>query len=77
MMIPTVKRRRSSPGSNTGGEIRTRRNGSPEPAIKIADSSTSHAAGFARRAELGPFVYVTWIEQSSANKKVHVARPRS
>ena len=65
--------------TGAGGEIRTRRvrrNGSPEPAIKIADSSTSRAAGFARTAKLGPYVYVTWTEQSAAGKKVHVARAR-
>jgi hypothetical protein len=65
--------------TGAGGEIRTRRvrrNGSPEPAIKIADSGTSRAAGFARTAKLGPYVYVTWTEQSAASKKVHVARAR-
>lgn len=65
--------------TGAGGEIRTRRvrrNGSPEPAIKIADSSTARAAGFARTAKLGSDVYVTWTEQSAASKKVHVARVR-
>lgn len=63
----------------TGGEIRARRvrrNGSPEPAVKIADSSTARAAGFARTAKLGSDVYVTWTEQSATSKKIHVARVR-
>ena len=65
--------------TGTGGEIRTRRvrrNGAPEPAIKIADSSTARAAGFARTAKRGSDVYVTWTEQSAASKRVHVARAR-
>lgn len=63
----------------TGGEIRARRvprNGSPEPPVKIADSSTARAAGFARMAKLGADVYVTWTEQSASSKKVRVARVR-
>ncbi len=65
--------------TSAGGEIRARRvrrNGSPEPAIKIADSSTARAAGFARVAKRNSDVYVTWTEQSAASKKVHVARVR-
>lgn len=65
--------------TNTGGEVRARRvrrNGSPEPPVKIADSSTARAAGFARTAKLGPDAYVTWTEQSATSKKVHVARVR-
>lgn len=63
----------------TGGELRARRvprNGAPEPAFKIADSSTARAAGFARTAKLGSDVYVAWTEQSATSKKVHVARVR-
>lgn len=62
-----------------GGEIRTRRvgrNGKVEPSVKIADSSTARAAGFARMARLGSEVYFTWTEQSATSKKVHVARGR-
>lgn len=63
----------------TGGELRARRvprSGSPGPAVKIADSSTARAAGFARMAKLGADVYVTWTEQSATSKKVHIARGR-
>lgn len=63
----------------TGGEIRARRvrqNGSSEPAVKIADSSTARAAGFARLAKLGSDVFVTWTDQSATSKKIHVARVR-
>lgn len=62
-----------------GGEIRARRvrrSGSSEPAIKIADSSTARAAGFARLAKLGSDVFVTWTDQSATSKKIHVARVR-
>ena len=62
-----------------GGEIRARRvrrNGSIEPAVKIADSSAARGAGFARIARLGNDVYVAWTEQSATSKKVHVARGR-
>lgn len=62
-----------------GGEIRARRvgrNGRVEPAVKIADSSTARAAGFARTAKLGSDVYIAWTEQSAASKKIHVARGR-
>lgn len=65
--------------SATGGEIRARRvrrNGAPDAAIKIADSSAARAAGFARTAKLGTVVYVTWTEQSATSKQVHVARVR-
>ena len=63
----------------TGGELRARRvlrSGSPEPAVRIADSSTARAAGFARTAKLGSDIYVTWTEQSATSKKVRVARGR-
>lgn len=62
-----------------GGEIRARRvgrNGRVEPAVKIADSSTARAAGFARTAKLGSDVYLAWTEQSATSKKIHVARGR-
>lgn len=62
-----------------GGEIRARRvgrNGKVEPSVKIADSSTARAAGFARMARLGSEVYFTWTEQSATSKKIHVARGR-
>ena len=62
-----------------GGEIRARRvgrNGRVEPAVKIADSSTARAAGFARTAKLGSDVYIAWTEQSATSKKIHVARGR-
>lgn len=63
----------------TGGEIRARRvsrDGKIEPAVKIADSSTARAAGFARIARAGRDVYFTWTEQSADSKRVHVARGR-
>lgn len=63
----------------SGAEIRARRvrrNGSTGPPIKIADSSTARAAGFARIAKLDSDVYVTWTEQSAASKRIHVARVR-
>lgn len=62
-----------------GGEIRARRvsrNGTFEPAMKIADSSTARAAGFARVARVGREVYFTWTEQDAKSKRVHVARAR-
>lgn len=62
-----------------GGEIRARRvgrDGRSEPSIKIADSSTARAAGFARVARVGPDVYFTWTEQSADSKRIHVARAR-
>ncbi|HYI09545.1 MAG TPA: sialidase family protein [Thermoanaerobaculia bacterium] len=62
-----------------GGEIRARRvsrNGKVEPAIKIADSSTARAAGFARMARRERDVYFTWTEQSADSKRVHIARSR-
>lgn len=62
-----------------GGEIRARRigrNGRVEPAVKIADSSTARAAGFARTAKLDSDVYIAWTEQSATSKKIHVARGR-
>lgn len=62
-----------------GGEIRARRvrrHGSPEAPVKIAASSAARAAGFARIAKLGRDVYVTWTEQNTMSKKIHVARVR-
>jgi hypothetical protein len=62
-----------------GGEIRARRvtrNGNVEPAMKIADSSTARAAGFARIARVGRDVYFAWTEQGADTKRVHVARAR-
>jgi hypothetical protein len=62
-----------------GGEIRARRvsrDGRVEPAIKVADSSTARAAGFARTARRDRDVYFTWTEQSADNKRVHIARGR-
>ena len=44
--------------------------------MKIADSSTARAAGFARTARVGRDVYFTWTEQSANSKRVHVARGR-
>ena len=63
----------------TGGEIRARRvrrDGTVEPAVKIADSSTARAAGFARIARVGRDVYFAWTEQSANSKRIHVARGR-
>lgn len=62
-----------------GGEIRARkvsRTGPLQPSIKIADSSTARAAGFARMARIGADVYIAWTEQSATIKKIHVARGR-
>jgi hypothetical protein len=62
-----------------GGEIRARkvsRSGKVEPSIKIADSSTARAAGFARIARVGRDVYFTWTEQDAKTKRVLVARAR-
>ena len=62
-----------------GAEIRARRvprDGAPAPSMKIADSATARAAGFARMARVGPDVYFTWTEQSATSKKIHVARVR-
>ena len=62
-----------------GGEIRARRvlrNGNVEPAMKIADSSTARAAGFARIARVGRDVYFAWTEQGADKKRIHVARGR-
>ena len=65
--------------TSAGGEIRTRRvgrDGNKGPAIKIADSSTARAAGFARTARVGRDVYFAWTEQSADSKRIHVARGR-
>ena len=62
-----------------GGELRARRvprNGKPGPSVKVAESSTAWAAGFARAAVVGQDVYVAWSEQNPAAKRVHVARVR-
>lgn len=63
----------------TGGELRGRRvrqNGPVEPSFKIADSSTARAAGFARLAKLGPYVYVAWTDQNGSSKTLRIARFR-
>lgn len=63
--------------TQAGGEIRARRvmrDGKAEPAIKIADSSTARAAGFARTARREREVYFAWTEQSANSKRVHVAK---
>ncbi|HEX7831920.1 MAG TPA: sialidase family protein [Thermoanaerobaculia bacterium] len=65
--------------TSTGGELRARRvgrNGKTEPSMKIADSSTARAAGFARLARVGRDVFFTWTEQSAVSKRIHVARGR-
>ena len=66
-----------------GAEIRARRvprSGKPAPSVKIADSGTARAAGFARIARTGDYVWFTWTEQkaqgTSVAKRVHVARAR-
>ena len=62
-----------------GGELRARRvprNGKAGPSVKVADSSVSRAAGFARAAVVGQDVYVAWTEQNSITKRVHVSRVR-
>ena len=63
----------------SGAELRARRvrrNGTPGPSAKIADSSVARAAGFARAAVLGQDVYVAWTEQNGVTKRVHVSRVR-
>jgi hypothetical protein len=60
-----------------GAEIRARRvsrDGIAEPSMKIADSATARAAGFARMARVGGDVFFAWTEQSATSKRVHVAR---
>ena len=60
-----------------GAELRARRirrNQKADPSIKVADSSTARAAGFARSANIARDVYVAWTEQSATGKRVHVAR---
>jgi len=62
-----------------GAELRARRvtrNGKPLPSVKVADSSTARAAGFARAAVMGQDVYVAWTEQNGVTKRVHVSRVR-
>jgi hypothetical protein len=63
-----------------GAEIRARRipqEGTPGPAMKVADASTARAAGFTRivRARDGQ-VWFTWTEHDGKNKKIHVSRGR-
>lgn len=63
--------------TTAGAEIRARRvsrEGAAAPSMKIADSATARAAGFARIARVGADVYFTWTEQSATSKKIHVAR---
>ncbi|MFL6248699.1 MAG: sialidase family protein [Thermoanaerobaculia bacterium] len=60
-----------------GAEIRARRvssDGTRAPSVKIADSATARAAGFARIARMGSDVYFTWTEQSATSKRIHVAK---
>jgi hypothetical protein len=62
-----------------GAELRARRvprNGTPGPSVKVADSSTARAAGFARVAVVGQDTYVAWTEQNATTKRVHVTRVR-
>jgi hypothetical protein len=62
-----------------GAEIRARRvsrEGAPAPSMKIADSVTARAAGFARIARVGSDVYFTWTEQSATSKRIHIAKVR-
>ena len=63
----------------SGAELRARRvprNGEAGPSVKVADSSTARAAGFARAAVVGQDVYVAWTEQDAVTKRVHVSRVR-
>jgi hypothetical protein len=63
----------------SGAELRARRvprNGPPGPSVKVADSSTARAAGFARVAVVGQDTYVAWTEQNATTKRVHVTRVR-
>jgi hypothetical protein len=65
--------------TQAGGEIRARRvtrAGQAGPAIKIADSSTARAAGFARTARHERNVYFAWTEQSADSKRLRIARGR-
>lgn len=62
-----------------GGEIRARRvtrQGTKSEAMKIADSTTARAAGFARTARVGRHVYFAWTEQTPDSRRVRVARGR-
>lgn len=62
-----------------GAEIRARRvrkDGSIGPTVKIADSSTARAAGFARIAKVGAEVFIAWTEQSATSKTIRIARGR-
>lgn len=62
-----------------GAELRARRvprNGKPEPSVRVADSSSARASGFARAAAIGRDVYVAWTEQSAGKKRVRIARLR-
>jgi hypothetical protein len=63
----------------TGGEIRARRvtrDGKGGTAVRIADSSTSRAAGFNRIARVGSDVYFAWTEHTGSSKRVRIARRR-
>ena len=44
--------------------------------MKIAESSTARAAGFARIARVGRDVFFAWTEQSADGKRIHIARRR-
>ncbi len=65
--------------TGTGGEIRARRvgnDGKAEASMKIAESSTARAAGFARIARVGRDVFFAWTGQSADGKRIHIARRR-
>ena len=58
-----------------GAELLARmvgRNRKAGPIIKVADSSTARASGFARMAASGGDVYIAWTEQTGGAKSVHV-----
>jgi len=61
----------------SGAEIRARRvprTGKPPASMKVADSATARAAGFARMARSGNQVWFAWTEQTATTKRIHVAR---
>lgn len=65
-----------TPGGAELRARRVRRNLKADPSIKVADTTTARAAGFARMATAGGDVYVAWTEHNAVSKKVHVARIR-
>ena len=65
--------------TTTAAEVRARRvhrDGTADPSIKIADSSSARAAGFPRITRVGADVYFTWTGQNAKTKRVHLARGR-